>query len=356
MGGSPVEVLRSLLGTVVAELEGEAFTATHALVLGAVDANGSGSWPAVERATVEAHRALATTPADPAAVRAAGAAWRRDRRLLAGADLRAWLSARRLDTAGWRGFLERRVGAPPVGSDPDRADPGATPIDDEVVAALAVDLRCAGLLERLADRLLAGAAAERALAADAGAALPAPGDPGRRAAAAAATTVARAAALTAADLLGPATRVEALEAAHAAFTARIEAVAIEDRLRDRRLDWTELTWEEVAFPSEGAAREAAFMVEVDGEDLAAPARLAAADLRRRRGELGRLDPETSRLLVGTAAGQVVGPRAGPDGWRLLRIIERVEPSAADAALLARARHEVATDRLAVHRSGARVVA
>jgi hypothetical protein len=306
---------------------------------------GDGSWTDLEREVRRVGADGGRPPSD--AVKAAGVAWRRSRRLLAGADLRAWLAARDLDTARWRGFLERRVALDGTPAPGDLA-----PIDGDVLLALVVDVRCSGLLDRLARQLLAGAAAERALERRRPA-----GDGPARAAAAAGSATGRATGLAPADLAAAAERVDALEAAYATFAAeRVPDDLIDGRIRERRLAWTALAWDEVDFRTEGAAREAAFMVELDGCELAEPARLAGCRSERHRAEIGRLTGEVGRRLVAAVPRQVIGPWSERGGWPVLRVVERTEPVPIDPDHRSRARAELVDELLVPHRAGGRVLA
>ena len=111
-------------------------------------------WGEVARIRDQASEGLAARragpPADRAALRAAASAFRRERHLLSGDDLRAWLAAHELTMEQWRGQLEGALlrDRPPATA-PRRAAPpapaGVGPA--ELEGAAFAEAVCTGALE-----------------------------------------------------------------------------------------------------------------------------------------------------------------------------------------------------------------
>lgn len=322
----------------VASFGDESFDGRHALVHGAA----GGRWQAFEHTTLLRVAAIGRSKPSDDAVRATSVQWRRDLGLLSGAEVSAWLTERGLETAQWRAYLERQSAGSPDG------DPAP---EGESIEALAVDLVCSGLLREIGESLVDGAAAEAALGKDAPG-----GDGADLAAQAAATVTARSLGLSAADLRPAADRATAFAAAQAAFAAaHVTEREIARRLADHKLEWTQVSWQHAGFATPGAAREAAFMVDVDGRPLDDPVALAAASLENQAAELGAVDSDLGRRLLAGASEQLVGPWEQDGKWHLVQVTDRQEPSLHDEDLRARAHAELMTELLAQYRAGRGVV-
>jgi hypothetical protein len=157
--------------------------------------------------------------------------------------------------------------------------------------------------------------------------------------------------LTEAGARDRAPRIAALLAAERVF---YESVVTSERmercLADHRLDWQRFEWQEVAFVSEGGAREAALWVREQGLRLDEVAAMARA-VTNVRGAYCADVPELSGLLMAAAAGDVLGPLATAGGWRLLSLRDRTPPAIEDPVLRERAGAEVVEDALERHLAG-----
>ena len=253
------------------------------VVLAAV---GWGEWQLLERSLAEG---LAGADAaehgddqlDAEWLRAAVVTFRRARGLVAGDDYLAWLSERSLSPADLEAHLRRaglreRAHAPLGGvHGSDRADAA------RVTMAIRAEAILSGSLRAWAERLARCAAAARGLAT--GADEPPGVAAGADASLAAAAARCPSSGLTPAGALRRATAVTALLAAERAFFDRvITGERIERCLAQHGLGWQRFVWEEVAFASEGAAREASLLVRSDGMTLGEAAAWPAQSLRSGR--------------------------------------------------------------------------
>jgi hypothetical protein len=239
-------------------------------------------------------------PLDENDVRAAAAAFRRQRRLISADDTERWLAGWRLSRAGWMDHLRRSLARERyAGELAGRAlDDVAA---DEEARRWATGV-CSGRYPEFAAAL-----AER-------------------------LAVAAAQAAPAAPLVGPPDGCEFLERTYADFrSAAVTEAAIADEVAVRRLDWIGFEIEWVSFPEEPAAREALLCVREDGDFSAVvEAAPAAATLpARERARLCQLEPPLRPLLLGARGGDAVGPLRVGDAWRVIRVIARTDPTVAD---------------------------
>jgi len=128
-------------------------------------------------------------------------------------------------------------------------------------------------------------------------------------------------------------------------SARVGLAVIEmgSGLRDRIPDQLGLARSEIEKIEAVAQRE-------DGAALASVAAQASGIC----GEVvayGYEQPELASLLLGAHAGELLGPMATEDGWRLVQLRARTTPDATDPTLRARAIEELLEDALAPHLSG-----
>ncbi|MEA2170071.1 MAG: hypothetical protein QOF76_3371, partial [Solirubrobacteraceae bacterium] len=186
------------------------------------------------------------------------AAFRYERRLIAAAELEAWLAERALGLADVDGVLCRawlREQFPEGDGEPAAC----------LAAVMRAETLCAGTLSRCADVLRAWHAGSRSDAVPAA-------DPARVddiGTAALGDAAAGLAALGAAEVRRRVVRLAALEAGYARFcAAAVSSGAIDARVAERRLEWTVVTGSELSFEHEGAARETRLRVLHDGEALA----------------------------------------------------------------------------------------
>jgi hypothetical protein len=324
------------LGRVALSYGGEEHDVADLVLVGLL----TGEWQALESLVARGLSLRSAHPERPEAdeLDRVLADFRYERRLLAAADLHAWLTERSLSLSDVEGVLERRwlrarfaaVSCPPADA-------------SRVAEVMWADATCAGTLVRCADWLrawhagceLVGDAEVRASIGE-GARVETLVEFARGDAASGLST------LEADGLRRRATRLVALNAGYERF--RSEAVspeAVEARLDERKLEWTVVTGNELSFELEGAARETRMYVVHDGRTLAQVAETLGLEPSRRELELGSAPAGVSAELLGARAGDLVGPWRENDRWRVLELDSRVEPGeAAGAHLRERAREEL----------------
>ena len=252
-------------------------------------------------------------PLDAAARSAAANAFRYERRLLSAEELAAWLERWQLTVTEWGEHLERTL-LLDGGGEPEEASllPG-----DAVAEAEYVEAVCAGFLERAAT----GFAADVALAE-----------------------------LTA-DELGAERAITIERIVAAAAVAREgakSAAGVEREIARRGLDWTRLELDLVELDDDGAAREAAMCVRIDGRELADVAADCRVTVSHQCAYLADLEPWLNAPLLAAQAGELVGPLRSDDGWVLVAVRDRAQPLPTDAGL--RERAEAALVERAVKRA------
>lgn len=273
------------------------------------------------------------------------AAFRYERRLIAAAELRAWLSERSLcldDLEGvlWRGLLRRRLDGVP----------SSPPTEAQVAAVIRAEALVAGTLAQGTEELRAWhAACDAVVEMQDGRA------PNSRPAATptqVAAAVAAALADTASGLpeLGPAElrrraeRLVALTAGYERFRdSAVAEDAVDARLAERRLEWTVVTGSELSFALEGAALETRLRVVHDGRTLAQVAESLGLDPVRRELELGTAPAELGAELLVARERDLVGPWSERERWRVLELDGRHEPEPTNARIRARAREELVSE-------------
>jgi hypothetical protein len=266
-------------------------------------------------------------------------AFRYERRLIAAADLRGWLSERSLQLADLEGVVRRRLLR---GRFEGAACPAAT--DASVAMVIRAEAMCAGALTRWASELRAWHAGCNWVAETAAGGPPA-ADPAaveEVVAAALADTTSGLPALGPAELRRRAERVAALNAGYVRFreTAVAER-AVDARLAEHRLEWTVVRGSELSFELEGAARETRLRVVHDGGTLAQVARTLGVEPARREVELASAPAELAAGLLAARQGDLVGPWCEGGRWRVLEVGGRFEPERdGDGRVRARAREEL----------------
>jgi hypothetical protein len=315
---------------------------------------GWGEWERLERSLAEGLACESDAQrrgeqVDGVELDAAVVAFRRSRRLLAGEDYLRWLADRSLTTADLRAHLTRtasRVRARARLGEVLAANP---PSQARVAETIRGEAVLSGCLRAWAEHLARCAAASRGLSVNGGEPLIPSGDAVSDLLIAAAAC--RTSGLTEAAARDRAPRIAGLLGAERAFYDRVvTSEAIERCLADHRLDWQRFVWQEVAFASEGAAREAALWVREHGLELGEVAAMAHAVAHIREAYCAEV-PELSGLLMGAAAGDLLGPLAADGGWRLVSLRERTHPVVEDCVLRERAGAELVEDALERHLAG-----
>jgi len=237
------------------------------------------------------------------------AAFRYERRLIAAADLRCWLSERSLRLADLDGVLRRQLLRARFAGVPCPAA-GAP----QVAAVMRAEAKCTGALTRCAQELRAWHAgcdwvAQRAIGGSSGRSPAAePGEADSLVAAALADACSGLPTLGWAELRRRAERLAALKAGYVRFrTAAVAEGAVDARLAEHRLEWTVVTGSELSFELEGAARETRLRVVHDGSTLAQVAGMLGVDPVPRELELGSAPAElAAELLVAHEQGILSG--------------------------------------------------
>jgi hypothetical protein len=321
------------------------------VVLAAV---GWGAWQQLERwlAAALASAADARAEGDPIeteAPRDATLAFRRARGLLSADDYLNWLAERGLSTDDVRAHLTRAALCERVAGDTRSPRPPANADTVGLVAAIRAEAVLSGRLRGWAERLARAVAAERGLAA---AGLEAPSASETETAALIESIAAcEACGLSASQAAERAARIAPLLAAEREFEAHVvTSERIERCLEDHRLDWQRLVWEEVEFASAGAAREAALEVRADGLALGEVAVALRAPIHLREAYCGDL-AELAATMIAAVPGELLGPFAAGEAWRLACVRERRPPAAQDPVLRSRAAAETVADALERHLAG-----
>jgi hypothetical protein len=249
-------------------------------------------------------------------VRAAAAAFRRERRLLSAEEMEAWLARRGLSAGVWmrwvRGELARAEGG-------DDGEPDAV--------ALYAEALCSGALARAARRLAELLVAPEPHAADGAPAV----DPAPLAA-------------LGVDPDGARPVLDALAAGEAALERLAERVAspqaIDERIRARQTDWLAVGFRALTVGAEPAAREALLCVRDDGMALEEVADLAAAPLSREQSLLADAPPALREHLLSASPGEPIGPLERDGAVALLIVDDKRAPGADDPEVVRRARDEL----------------
>jgi hypothetical protein len=279
-------------------------------------ARGRGDWQILE---TEVRQALACRKLAAAqgpslmhgAERSLAVAFRRARRLHAAEDVEAWLAARDLTVAQWRGYLRREALRRRHAAELDTVVE-RYPADDAVVEQeLGVWGRCSGTFPRWAGQLAVRAAAAHAICERAGTTPPGPDD------------------------------LAALEEHYDRFA---DDVASPTRLRalldTRYLDWLRLDAETAVFEDRDTAAEALLCVRDDGWSLSEAAHAGHARLRRQRLLVEDADPDSRPHFVRARDGDLLGPLPLGGQPALVRVLRKDAPSLEDDELRLKATREL----------------
>jgi hypothetical protein len=236
---------------------------------------------------------------EPAAVSAAATAFRRRRRLLSAEELDAWLARWELTVHEWGEHLERTL---LLSASPEEADGEVS--EEALEEAEYVDAVCSGLLEEEADGL--------------------------------ATDVALAAGEAGAGAESPATIEETIAAAAAAREKAGVGRGVDREIARRVLDWTKLDLDTIELDDEGAAREAALCVRLDGRKLAEVAADCHAKVEHLSAYVTDLEAWAQPHLLAAQAGELVGPVEDGGSFVLFAVRDRRAPESTDPVLRERA--------------------
>jgi len=239
------------------------------------------------------------------AVSAEATAFRYARGLLSAEQLAAWFDRWNLTVTEWGEYLERRLLLELAQSEGSLTDPGLLPDESALAEAEYVDAVCSGFLEQEA----------RAFAADMALAD-----------------------LTPIEVAGD-QRNMVERALFAATVARREAASqpgVEQEIARRGLDWTRLDLDVLELEDQGAAREAALCIRVDGSNITEVAAASSAQVEHLSVYLGDLDPSLQPSLLAAQPGELVGPIEDEDAFVLFAVHERTPATPSDPELRRRA--------------------
>jgi hypothetical protein len=281
-------------------------------------------------------------------VEAAANEFRYARGLLSAEEMDAWLDRVGLSAEEWMASIERGL-ASEEWSDEAADILEAFPVsDEEVEAALWCEGLCSGQLGRFARELARSASIDARLREE-DAALDA----------AIAPHVQEARALVAKAVADPVLGLDALMSAERlAHLAHLEAArhrfraavltpqAIRDQIAIRYLDWIRFHGEVLSVSDEHVAREAAAAVREDGLPLAQVAALARESVEEIEFCLDDVEPALREPLLSAGKGDLIGPVAVGEEFRLVLVKDKVMPSDADPRIRRRAEEELLTRLLA----------
>ncbi|MET3963225.1 hypothetical protein ABIE44_003159 [Marmoricola sp. OAE513] len=136
-------------------------------------------------------------------------------------------------------------------------------------------------------------------------------------------------------------------------TTRTTDAAVGAVVAAHRLDWTRLVAHVVETTSRAVAEELRHQVLHDGLPLADAAAAAALPVRQVDDVLSRIGaPAVRAALAGALPGELLGPVPAGDGWCLLHVVSRTDPSPEEPGSRARAeavvRAEVISGAVARH--------
>jgi hypothetical protein len=241
---------------------------------------------------------------DQEALSAAATSFRYERGLLSAEELDAWLERWGLTVGEWSAYLERSLLLERWEDELDAIEADASLNDAALARAEFVDAVCSGFLEEEAQRFAADAAL---------AGVP-NGEVGDRTALVA--------------------WIEA--AAAAARDGLISDADVNREISTHALDWTRLELDALELADEGAAREAALCVRVDGRAIADVAADVGAPVRHLSVLLADVEPNLKPSVLAAQPGDLVGPVENNGAFVLLAIHARTLPTATDHDLRERA--------------------
>jgi len=236
---------------------------------------------------------------EPAELSAAATDFRRRRRLLSAEELDAWLARWDLTVHEWGEHLERTLLL-----NSSREETEGEVSEEALEEAEYVDAVCSGLLEDEADGL--------------------------------ATELALAAGEAEAGAESPATIDETIAAAAAARERARAGQGVDREIARRVLDWTKLDLDAIELDDEGAAREAALCVRLDGRKLAEVADDCHSEIEHLSAYVTDLEAWAQPHLLAAQAGELVGPVQDGGSYVLFAVRDRRTPVSTDPVLRERA--------------------
>lgn len=263
------------------------------------------------------------------------------RELLTVEETEAWLERWGLTVDEWIEYVERALLRRRSPSGP--AARGDVPADD-VADAIWAEAVCSGALERLARRLAGRVAAAASVEG------PSHGckrNEGTERDAALDGVLAEMAKQGLAGLvdteqcLPRLERLHELERRFELFRRRVVTpTAVRAAIQAHYLDWVRLRCQSVSFADEQTAREAACCVREDGEELGAVARAARATISERWLYLDEMGPAERPIFFSAERQSLLGPLPEVGEYMLVKIVDKILPSADDPTIRVRAEEAV----------------
>jgi hypothetical protein len=252
-------------------------------------ARRTGTWDPLRREVAQGLGLNVDAPAD--ALAEAANAFRYARGLIAGDEMREWLTCWGLSIPAWRDHIRRTsllaAHQPPQVDPPHEDDPG-------FAAALWASAVCSGTLEDAAAELAGLLAAGEWLTSQTGTTTP-PCD---------------------------------VRAQLTTQLATDEAVA--SNVQARALDWIRIDSSVLTFDNSDAAREALSLLRLDGLRADEVAALAHAPYEQRSEHLVDVDEDRRAVLIGASEGDVLGPLPAKNGFQIVEVRSKRPPSPRDS--------------------------
>ncbi len=281
-------------------------------------------------------------------------AFRRQRKLHSGDDLRSWLARRDLDEAQWAGHLRRSLA---LKSGLEGVDDSAT--DDEIEQALVVDLACAGWWGLVADEATRLWSAERAQTLRGEPPVNQKGANGESLESIAKHIAECLPILGILEVDWCLDRLRAFESRRQALVELAEACGepgvIARRVKERAVDWSEFVYDDLRLPNRSVANEAAMCGRDDGMSPEEVAARSGRELEHRVMRRDQIPTGIAAMLTGAVPGDVLGPFDEDDGVHVVWLRERRAPSADDPKTREFAIGELLSERLDRAAAGKAVV-
>lgn len=269
--------------------------------------------------------------------------WRYERNLISADDTESWLAARELSVDEWFDYVRRAEARTRSETQLKTLVKRHRPAPGEVDQAMYAEAMCSGTITDVTERLAGRVAIDARATSE--------GTPTRSATKAKLRSAVE-------HLSGPVRQRGLFELSARECVKRAEHIAMMDLVFDgfiaqtaeRRavaqeiesygLEWTRLDTKALLFQSEEAAREAALLMREDGLPIAKAAAIAGSKVTDTHHVLEDVGPPLRDRLVSAQPGDLIGPVHVEDGFLVASVTGRVEPSAGDASIRARARNRI----------------
>ena len=251
-------------------------------------------------------------------VESAADEFRYARDLVSADDMEKWLARWGLTAEAWMDYIRSSLVREKLSSETSEPVPQDPPSPEEVDRRILAEAVCSGELDRLARRL-AGLAAFDARETESMSESGAPREADRR----------------------KENRLEDLEASFRRVREKaVTPEAIESQIRSCQTEWTRIDCKHISFPREEMAREAVLCIREDGTRITRVAGEAQSMVRREEISIENFEPDLRDRFLGARAGDLVGPFGSGGEFHIYLVLDKVLPSATDAAIVARAQEAI----------------